>query len=727
MNNLSKNKTFDNTNKYSNNNTKSTSNKIQVCIRIRPLLDYEDLNFWEINSDSTQIYTSNYFSTQSSFLSNNFIQNPFSNFSEIQKNYRKAVMNTIYPPQIFNFDKIYSENHDTQIIYKEKCKNIISHILQGYNGSIFMYGQTTSGKTFSMLGSPNNPGILPCALRDIFNNIKKFSNDIKINVYCSYIEIYNENIHDLLSNSNFLKLVDDKKYGTIVEGAKKLKIDNFETAIGIKDFGEENRKYRETLINEYSSRSHTIFQIFIEKIENFKILYGCLNLIDLAGSERINEYDNSKNNIKNGETGYINKSLFVLANVINKLAENKKSYIPYRDSKLTRLLSQALGGNSLTTIICTISPASMNFYQTLSTLRFATRAKNVKLKMEINEYVNDNEKIEFYKNEIKKLKEKLNEYDNENNLNEIKNAYESVNNELENYKKLYFIEKQKNDDIQKKVEQMIYNKNFNLNNNVDNNINNNYLILLKESNKKGNNNIKEKINTQTNNNKRKIESPKLLRNYKNELSSLQNIDTEKLMSLQNDLHINNKNINRKHNNSQKKLNPNIIFRNKLESSKYNSCLNLMNLKNNKDENNIIDNDEVIIKINDGKIFDDVMFNLDKNNFIHNQNSLGNNIQKLKDVYEIKNNFLDKAMDDYRKYIEKYYRNKIKEINKINTVETIKITDELPILTITKNHSKILNKLRGLHDNKKKEIENIFFTILKEITLMNNYNNTFSDK
>ena len=167
----------------------------------------------------------------------------------------------------------------------------------------------------------------------------------------------------------------------------------------LKNFGEENRKYRETLFNEYSSRSHCIFQIFIESFEikdegeNVINKFSCLNLIDLAGSERINEYESK--NITTGETGYINKSLFVLAHVINKLAENntgKKIHIPYRDSKLTRLLSQALGGNSLTTIICTVSPAALNYYQTLSTLRFAMRARSVKLKLNSNEYVDDKEK-----------------------------------------------------------------------------------------------------------------------------------------------------------------------------------------------------------------------------------------------------------------------------------------------------------------------------------------------
>ena len=164
---------------------------------------------------------------------------------------------------MFTFDKIYGVDFNSQIIYKEMCRQIVRSAIDGYNGTIFMYGQTTSGKTFTMLGTPNSPGILPCTLRDIFNIIQKEKNAENYTVYCSYLEIYNENIHDLLTDSNFLKIADDNKYGVVVNGAKRVKIKTFEDGIALKDYGEENRKYRETLINEYSSRSHTIFQIVL--------------------------------------------------------------------------------------------------------------------------------------------------------------------------------------------------------------------------------------------------------------------------------------------------------------------------------------------------------------------------------------------------------------------------------------------------------------------------------
>ena len=155
------------------------------------------------------------------------------------------------------------------------------------------------------------------------------------------------------------------------------------------NYGEEHRVYKETSIHEHSSRSHTIYRLYIESCpkNHGPKRYSMLNLVDLAGSERLNEFDGKTDTL--GETGYINKSLFVLSNVINKLAEGKPGHIPYRDSKLTRILQMALGGNSLTAIICTISPAAINYYQSLSTLRFALRAKSVKNKPTVNEIVDE--------------------------------------------------------------------------------------------------------------------------------------------------------------------------------------------------------------------------------------------------------------------------------------------------------------------------------------------------
>ena len=781
--------------KSQNNNTENNS-CIRVCIRVRPLLEHEDLEFWQTDKEKNIIYTDNYYSDQNEIINESYaLTNNLGNksLSYIKKDVKKLLIDSIYAPQKFNFDRVYSIDDDSQLIYKEMCKDVVSSALEGYNGSIFMYGQTTSGKTFTMLGSPNNPGILPCALRDIFlkiNKITKENKNINFKVYCSYIEIYNENIHDLLTDANFLKLIDDKKYGIIVAGAKKVRIDNFETGIGIKDFGEENRKYRETLFNEYSSRSHSIFQIFIESFEIKddgelgKSNYSCLNLIDLAGSERINEYETK--NITTGETGYINKSLFVLANVINKLVEvqqGKKIYIPYRDSKLTRLLSQALGGNSLTTIICTVSPASINYYQTLSTLRFATRAKSVKLRVTNNEYIDDKEKIEFYKNEIRRLKEELKNRNIQdlslraegygNSLNNTKmemsgikddykqiiSAYEKVNNELNNYKQLYFKEKEKSNLYKEQYESLRRSpeesEGFNTNTNSDDRVFVDEIISQIQGNEESNHIIQN--NSSNSMSKWKDETSKLSQNYKDDLSSLKMAYKQKLLMLHNSMFQNN-NDNNINNNSINNINNNSINNNTEKTSiknKENDDLetplntgdadvknklffksylkeridNNKNIKNNRNDNSIDsrkiiqnesdaltveelnDDDEVINKINNGEIFSHIVLDYE----ISDNDNI-NVISNIKVIYNQKIEELEKAMEHWKSYIEIYYRKKIHKINENGGIDSVGLIDgELPVMKYTSQHQTILKKLRELYENKVKEIESSFFNILKIIT------------
>ena len=767
------------------NEPKEKTNCIRVCIRVRPLLEHEDIEFWQVDKDKNIIYTDNYFSDQNEIINESYaLTNNLSNksLSYTKKDVKKLLIDSIYAPQKFNFDKVYSIENDSQLIYKEMCKDVVSSALEGYNGSIFMYGQTTSGKTYTMLGSPNNPGILPCVLRDIFLKIKKIkqnNDNIEFKVYCSYIEIYNENIHDLLTDSNFLKLIDDKKYGVIVAGAKKVIIDNFETGIEIKNFGEENRKYRETLFNEYSSRSHCIFQIFIESFEIKEEndittnKYSCLNLIDLAGSERINEYESK--NVTTGETGYINKSLFVLAHVINKLAENnqgKKIHIPYRDSKLTRLLSQALGGNSLTTIICTVSPAALNYYQTLSTLRFAMRAKSVKLKIVSNEYVDDKEKIEFYKNEIKRLKEELKNrttqdisirsegYGNINNIfgasgnyinndmKELINSYKKIQSELNNYKELYLKEKQKSDIYKEQYEtlkkQSEESEKFNHIN--DDNIYVDEIISQIQSNDESNNILQNSINL-VNYNKWKDETAKISQNYKDDLNSLKEAYKQKIILLHNSIFSyniknekNNDNINNINNINYLNNNTEIIkdkedINNNNINSRNDSLLNSaeINIKpkvpeellkisqnhskilpNYSDTNTIEDTneeDEIINKINNGEIFNNINLIYD----ISEEDNV-NNIGNIKKLYSEKIEELEKAMEHWKSYIETFYRNKIKKINEGGGLEIMGLIDgELPVKKYTTQHQNILKKLRELYQDKVKDLEKAFFSSLKIIT------------
>ena len=751
------------------------SQNIKVCIRMRPLLQHEDVEFWQTDETQNTITTTNFYNDPHELLSESY-NISITNNTKNNKEMKKALIDSIYSPQKFSFDKVYSPNSITQNIYKDMCKDVTKSVLNGFNCSIFMYGQTTSGKTFTMLGSPNSPGILPCSLRDVFRYIENNENEnISFNVYCSYIEIYNENIHDLLTDANYLKLIDDNKYGVVVAGAKRVKINNFNDGIGIKDFGEENRKYRETLINEYSSRSHSIFQIFIEsneiKKENddnldySKNKYSCLNLIDLAGSERINEYENK--NDGTGETGYINKSLFVLANVINKLAENKKNnHIPYRDSKLTRLLSQALGGNSMTTIICTVSPASVNYYQTLSTLRFAMRAKNVKLKPNVNEFLDEKGKIEYYKNEVKRLKNELmnkknifNEQgysDNNYNNNEEGKYKTNENYEDDNFRNLYLNEKIKCEEYKRELDllkkqignnnigvmQQTFNPNFNLNNNLNDNHNigkiNEFKGTFNPNFSGGNNNINTENNYIDNVisqysdgniehiNQWQDETNKLSQEYKNALSNLKSDYENKIKNLhntisnENSVKITMNNVNTKGNNIYdenykksnllKNINPN-MNKNSYQNSNQNSNENNQNLNNYlTQEIENFDNDDIIEKIKEGTIFNSITLN-----FQSTSNIFEENVKNLRATYESKIDILEKTMDYYKSYIENYYRKKIQKARNTNMDSVELIEGNLPIMTITNEHNNSLKKLRELYDSKIKELETIFFATLRNIT------------
>ncbi|CAD8087107.1 unnamed protein product [Paramecium primaurelia] len=335
---------------------------IKIFVRMRPPLQNEDEEAWKIQKESNTIIS--------------LPRDP-----QTTRRYADAFYN-----YQFTFDKIFSNEDKNEDIYKH-CKQLLNYTLQGFNSSLFLYGQTTSGKTYTMLGDQENPGLLPYTLLDLFK-------ECQLPIAISYIEIYNEQINDLLQQGATNLKMQDINGQAFVNQLRIQQVENFDDALSLLCDGEEQRMYRERQIHEHSSRSHTIFQILVQHESHT----STLSLIDLAGSERLNEEDASD------ETAYINKSLFVLSNVINKLAEGKKSHIPYRDSKLTRYLQNSLGGNSYTTIICTLSPASMNFYQTLSTLRFAQRAKKVENKIYKQESLSKSGLIEALQKELNDIK-----------------------------------------------------------------------------------------------------------------------------------------------------------------------------------------------------------------------------------------------------------------------------------------------------------------------------------
>eukprot|EP00960_Hanusia_phi_P053446 762078-Hanusia_phi.AAC.2 len=295
-------------------------------------------------------------------------------------------------------------------VYDKCARGIIISALEGQNGTIFVYGQTSSGKTHTMQGSESQPGIVPHGISFIFNEIKHRANSQEFLVRCSYIEIYNENITDLLNpkNSN-LKLHTNPKGGVYVGNVTEPVIANAQQAMELISKGAANRQVGETKMNEASSRSHSIFRMVIEcrnkSDSSGAVMVGELNMVDLAGSERQSQTQATGARLKEGAN--INKSLLTLGNVIAKLSEGEQSHVPYRDSKLTRILERALGGNSRTSIICTITPAAVHSEETLSTLKFATRAKTIKNTVTVNEVLDDQALLRRYKKEIESLKKKL--------------------------------------------------------------------------------------------------------------------------------------------------------------------------------------------------------------------------------------------------------------------------------------------------------------------------------
>lgn len=315
----------------------------------------------------------------------------------------------------FTFDAVFDENMSQQQIFDDTAADILDSVMDGFNGTIFAYGQTGAGKSHTMTGPTDGPpdqqGLLPRSFNHIFNVIDHGSQDTKYLVRGSYLEIYNEEIRDLLAKNpkERCELKDHPQGGVYVKDLSAFVVKNTEEMNQILDAGLANRAIGATMMNATSSRSHSIFMITVEQcglgIDGAgHIRVGKLNMVDLAGSERQSKTGATGERLK--EATKINLSLSALGNVISALVDGKSSHIPYRDSRLTRLLQDSLGGNTKTVMVANIGPADYNYDETASTLRYAYRAKSIKNKPRINEDPKD-AMIREYQEEILRLKAEL--------------------------------------------------------------------------------------------------------------------------------------------------------------------------------------------------------------------------------------------------------------------------------------------------------------------------------
>ncbi|RLU16867.1 hypothetical protein DMN91_010935 [Ooceraea biroi] len=381
------------------------SAEIKVIVRVRPQNDRELQNngktIIEVVDNKMLIFDPKEKST--SFFFHNVAQKN----RDMLKKQNKQLQ--------FIFDRVFDETSTNNNVFEGTTKNLISSLLDGYNCSVFAYGATGAGKTHTMLGNKEDPGITYRTVAELFSEIERQGKHREFTLCVSYLEIYNEIVQDLLHKSGPLHLREDGKCEVIVAGLKPIAITSAEELLLLLAEGNKNRTQYPTDANKESSRSHAVFQVYI-KITNkldSQVQRVKLSMIDLAGSERASATGCKGIRFKEGAN--INKSLLALGNCINNLSDGIK-YIPYRDSKLTRLLKDSLGGNCYTVMIANIASSSFTYEDTYNTLRYANRAKkikstvkkNVSCEMHVSGYIKI---VEEQKKEIESLKARLAAYE----------------------------------------------------------------------------------------------------------------------------------------------------------------------------------------------------------------------------------------------------------------------------------------------------------------------------
>lgn len=282
-----------------------------------------------------------------------------------------------------DFDDVFNDKSTNGDIFATCMKPLVTEVMNGFSCSVFVYGATGAGKTHTMLGNTEERGITFMTMEYLFSQMDLLQNDRKFDIGISYLEVYNEQVMNLLTKTGPLRLREDGTGGVVVNGLCLKPITSAVELLDLLALGNENRTQHPTDANAESSRSHAIFQVHIRmtnKLNNQKNLVK-LSMIDLAGSERAASTKCIGQRFKEGAS--INKSLLALGNCINKLADGSK-HIPYRDSNLTRIIKDCLGGNCRTVMIANVSPSSLTYDDTYNTLKYAGRARKIKTTLSIN-------------------------------------------------------------------------------------------------------------------------------------------------------------------------------------------------------------------------------------------------------------------------------------------------------------------------------------------------------
>ncbi|CAN7042969.1 unnamed protein product [Brassica rapa subsp. trilocularis] len=379
--------------------------KILVSVRVRPRNDKEktrnDICDWECVNNTTIICNNNL--PERSLFPSTYT---FGNMLKAKLNHFRVKDAKKTSFEFFVTDKVFGFDSPTKQVYEDGAKEVALCVLEGINSSIFAYGQTSSGKTYTM------SGITEFAMNDIFCYIQKHK-EREFTLKFSAIEIYNEAVRDLLSgDNNQLRLLDDPERGTVVEKLIEETLRDRTHLEELLSICETQRKIGETSLNETSSRSHQILRLTIESsgrefsLESSRTLAASVCFVDLAGSERASQTLSAGARLKEG--CHINRSLLTLGTVIRKLSKGRNGgHIPYRDSKLTRILQNSLGGNARTAIICTMSPARSHVEQSRNTLLFATCAKEVTTNAQVNLVVSEKALVKQLQQELARMENEL--------------------------------------------------------------------------------------------------------------------------------------------------------------------------------------------------------------------------------------------------------------------------------------------------------------------------------